>query len=148
MEKMITPYRPTTLTNFPDMVDRFFRDTLVRPFEPLFDGLRISANLLETDEAYIVQMVIPGVTDVSKLTIQVTGQQLTLRGVSEVPIYENATYIYHGLQGQEFSEMFTLPSDVDGEKAVADYKAGILTITLPKAEHAKPRTIKVTVPTT
>lgn len=148
MDKLTAPYRPTPMTSFPDMVDRFFRDTFVRPFEPLFDGLRVSANLLETDETYIVQIVVPGISDVSSLTIQVTGRQLTLRGTTEIPTFEGATYIYCGLEGQEFSEMFTLPSDVNGEKAVADYHAGILTITLPKAEYAKPHTIKVTVPKT
>jgi HSP20 family molecular chaperone IbpA len=44
---------------------------------------------------------------------------------------------------REFSDVLTLPAEVDGEKAEASYVNGILTITLPKAANALPKAIKV-----
>lgn len=136
--------RPTGLARLPDVFDRLFRDTfVVSPFDQVFNGVRMNANLLETADAYIVQLVVPGIKDVRTLQIQVVGNQLTVKGVMEIPVISDATYIYQGLEGSEFSESFTLPAEVDGEKAFAEYVLGILTINLPKAEHAKPHTVKV-----
>jgi HSP20 family protein len=137
-------YRPeTSLTRLPDVIDQLFRDSFVMPtrFERFFDGKR-AANLLETDADYIVQLVIPGV-DPKGLQINVVGQQLTIKAVCTIPTTEHATYLYHGLFGEEFSDVFTLPAEVDGEKSEARYVNGVLTITLPKAENARPKVIKV-----
>lgn len=137
--------RSTGLARLPDMLDRLFHDTfVVSPLEQVFSGVRMNANLLETGDAYIVQLIVPGIKDVKNLQIQVVGNQLTVKGVMEIPAIPDATYIYLGLAGSEFSESFTLPAEVDGEKASADYVLGILTINLPKAEHAKPHMVKVT----
>ena len=51
--------------------------------------------------------------------------------------------IWVGLGDGEFREQVTLPGEVDADKAHADYQDGILTLTLPKAEHARIKTIKV-----
>ncbi|HCG00850.1 MAG TPA: hypothetical protein DEV93_09950 [Chloroflexi bacterium] len=137
-------YRPeNSLTRLPDVIDQLFRDSFVMPtrFDRFFEGKR-AANLLETDSAYIVQLLIPG-ADAKELQINVVGQQLTVKCISTVPTTENATYLYQGLFGEEFSDVFTLPTEVDGEKAKASYANGFLTITLPKAANAMPKAIKV-----
>jgi HSP20 family protein len=145
MANTLTPYRPTnTFARFPDVIDRLFRDSFTIPtFNNLFDGIRVNSNLLETNDTFILQFALPGILDVSKLQIQVVGQQVTIKGVCTLPTFENATYLWHGLQGDEFSEMFTLPTEVDGDHTTAVYDAGILSITLPKSEYAKPRSVKV-----
>lgn len=136
------PQPDTTFTRFPDMLDQLIRESFVpRRFDRYFDG-KHNANLLETETAYFVQLVMPGVNP-EKLQINVAGAQLTIKGITAVPTVKDATYLYHGLFDEEFSEIFTLPTDVEGEKAEASYVNGILTITLPKAEHAKPKVIKV-----
>ncbi|MDZ4798617.1 MAG: Hsp20/alpha crystallin family protein [Bryobacteraceae bacterium] len=52
---------------------------------------------------------------------------------------------YHRIERSygTFARSFTLPSTVDTERVRADYKAGVLTITLPKKDVAKPRTIRI-----
>jgi HSP20 family protein len=143
-----TRYQPEfSLTRLPDMIDQLFRESFMFPrYERLFDWKRFS-NLLETEKAYIVQLVLPGV-DFNKVDVQVVGRQLTVKVVCEIPMVENATYLWNGLTSYEFSEVFTLPFEVVGEKAEATYNLGILTITLPKLEYAIPKPIKVHANTT
>jgi HSP20 family protein len=56
---------------------------------------------------------------------------------------EGAQGVWVGLGAGEFSEQVALPGEVDADGASADYQNGILTLTLPKAEKAKVKTIKV-----
>lgn len=61
-----------------------------------------------------------------------------------VNVPEGATAHWHGFQQGQFQQTFTLPAPINAERAEASYNDGILTINLPKAEHAKARTVKVT----
>jgi HSP20 family protein len=135
------------ITRLSDAIDRLFRESFVLPrfFEPLTDGFtRISSNLLETEDAYIVQIGIPGI-DPEKVEVRVVGRQLTVKGKYEFPEVEKATAVRQEVTKGEFSEVFTVATDIDGDKAQAKYERGILTITLPKAEHVKAKAIKVQV---
>jgi HSP20 family protein len=118
---------------FPSLFDRWFSET---------GRMMIPANLAETNDAYIVQVALPGI-DPEKLEINVTGRELRVKGTYHVPQPENATYIWQGLQSGEFTESFTLPAEVQGDKAEANYHDGILTVTLPKHEHARVKSIPV-----
>ena len=131
-------------TRLPDMIEQLFRESFVAPtrFERFFDK-RLS-NLLETPTSYVVQIALPGVL-FEKLYVNVVGRQLSINAWFNIPKIEDATYLWNGLFEEEFTEVFTLPTDVVGEKAVATYEYGILTVTLPKKEAAKPRQIKVEV---
>jgi HSP20 family protein len=71
------------------------------------------------------------------LTIQGTKQQVAGERTERVHRYERA----HG----SFERSFTLPTTVDAANINAAYENGVLTVTLPKAERAKPRTIQVEV---
>ncbi len=145
MPNTLTRYNPEIrFRRFPDMIEQLFRESLAVPpkYDTWFDARRVT-NLLETESAFIVQLMVPGI-DPEKVVIQVVGQALTVKGTCFVPTYENATYLWHGLFGEEFSEVFTLPMEVYGEKVEASYLHGILTITLPKTELAKPKTVKIT----
>lgn len=144
-------YEPTVrITRLPDVFDQLFRERLVAPvrFErPRPTGFRRTAsNLLETPDCYIVQVLLP-YTNVSTLEVLVHGTEINLKGKTEFPSIENATYLWHGLPDGEFSETFMLPAEVNSEKAEAGYDRGILEITLPKAEHVKVKTVKVVTPT-
>jgi len=78
-------------------------------------------------------------------TLQISAQQnvVQLQGVAGVAAPEGAHGLWVSLGGGEFSEQFTLPTEVDAEKATADYAHGILTIMLPKAEHTRARKIAI-----
>ena len=69
---------------------------------------------------------------------------LTLKGERKFEQNQNGKG-FHRIERSygSFTRAFSLPDTVDGEKVKADYKNGVLTITLPKKEVAKPRTINV-----
>jgi HSP20 family protein len=104
----------------------------------------LGSILYETDNDYIVQVALPGV-DAEQVDIQVTGQQLTLKGSYNIPTPENATVVWKGIGEGSFVESMTLPDEVDTSTAEAHYGHGILSIILPKTEHSKAKTITVSV---
>jgi HSP20 family molecular chaperone IbpA len=93
-------------------------------------------------DAFTLQIALPGL-DPDQVEVRTAGQQVMIKGSSEIPLEKDAAYRWQGLASGEFTETFTLPVDVEGEKATARYERGILSITLPKAEKAKAATIKV-----
>lgn len=139
-----TRYEPAkSLTRLPDVIDRLFQESFVVPtqFDRFLDGRR-NCNLLETEVSFLVQLALPGV-DLTSIQIQVVGQTLTVKAIRSIPAIENATYVWRGLTNDEFVEVFTLPTEVESEKAEATYENGVLFITLPKVEYAKPKVIEV-----
>ncbi len=77
--------------------------------------------------------------------IDITVQQdtVTLKWSTKVQIPEGATTHWHGFQSSQSQQSFTLPSPINSEGVEASITDGILTLQLPKAEHAKARSIKV-----
>ena len=148
MADNITRYnRPMGMTPLSDAIDRLFRDafTWPRTFGEAFGpagGVGIAGNLYETNDSYILQVPLPGVK-VDEMEITARENVLTLRGKTVIAVPEGARTIWSGMGGQEFREEVRLPGDVDAERASAEYRDGILTLTLPKAEHARVRTIKI-----
>ena len=59
-------------------------------------------------------------------------------------VVEGATVHWNGFQPGQFQQTFTLPTSINSERAEANYTDGVLTLNLPKAEHVKARTVKVT----
>ncbi len=144
----ITRYsQPTSLMPLSEAVDRLFRDAFTWPRlfgegMPSGVGLGLGSNLYETNESYIMQVMLPGVK-VDELEITAHHNVLTLRGKTTIGVPEGAQSIWVGVSGGEFREEVTLPGEVDADHASADYHDGILTLTLPKSERAKVRTIKI-----
>uniref|UniRef100_UPI003569F0A3 Hsp20/alpha crystallin family protein n=1 Tax=Novipirellula sp. TaxID=2795430 RepID=UPI003569F0A3 len=77
------------------------------------------------------------------MEIYVTGNQLTLKGERKPPEHEGGTWHRQECSYGKFSRMIELPGDIDSEKVSADFKNGVLHITLPKSEAIKPRRIEV-----
>src|SRR5918912_3939437 len=148
MANKITRYnQPAGFMPLSDAGDRLFRDAFTWPhmFGDVFaSGSRfgLNSNLYETADSYIMQVSLPGVK-VDELEITAQENVLTLRGKTEVTVPEGAQSIWVGIGGGEFREEGTLPGEVDADRASAEYHDGILALTLPKAERAKARTIKV-----
>jgi HSP20 family protein len=150
MADNITRYnQPMGVTPLSEAIDRLFRDAFTWPrsfgagFGPAAGGgMAGPGNLYETNESYILQVPLPGVK-VDELEITAHENVLTLQGKTEIAAPEGARAIWGGMTDQEFREVVQLPGDVDAERASAEYHDGILTLTLPKAEHARVRTIKI-----
>lgn len=127
-------------------VDSMFDD--VRPWRLLSGGsngaeVYVPVDLYETNENVIVRASLPGVKP-EDIDISVSGGVLTLKGESKEDHEETTENFYrrerrHGT----FLRQFTLPSEVDPARADAVFEQGVLKLTLPKAEAAKPKTIKV-----
>jgi HSP20 family protein len=148
MTDTLTRYNPPSgLTRLSDAFDHLFRESFVFPslLERLGDGFSsVTCDVHEADNAYIVQMALPGINP-DKVEIRVLGHQMTIKGSYEIPSVEGAATLRKGLMTGEFSEVVSVPAEVEGDKAEATYKNGILTVTLPKAPHAEPKAIKVQV---
>ena len=102
----------------------------------------VAANLYETAEAYWVEMPVPGVR-AENLEVTVHETQLTIKAKREWQTPENAKTVWNGFGQGEWQHSFTLPGDVNAEKVVATLDHGLLRLELPKAEHTRPRTIRV-----
>lgn len=103
-------------------------------------------NLYDDGDRYILTAELPG-SEPSSLDLSLTGESLTLRGERTRP--EGVAEENYRRQERRFghwSRSVTLPDRVDGSNVAAEFADGVLTVTLPKAEEAKPRQIVVTAP--
>jgi HSP20 family protein len=104
-----------------------------------------AVDIAELENEYVVKVELPGVSkDDVKITLE--SNVLTIRGEKKQE-KEAKDGNYHRVERSygSFQRSFTLPTTVKNDKIDAVYKDGILTITLPKAEEAKPKQIEVKV---
>lgn len=146
MANSINRYEPTSVTRLPDLVDRLFRESFVMPsvMDRSLTGARatLPVNLFETGDGFIMHVALPGLKS-ENLDIQVVRREVMIKGTIELPTPENGRPVWSGVPTGEFQETFTLPVDLNGDAAGATYESGILTLTLPKAEHLRPKSISV-----
>lgn len=102
----------------------------------------VASNLVESWGSYWLQLSLPGV-DLQTLDIQVVARHVTVQGKYRVPLIEAATYLRHEVATGEFSEVFTVPGEVDADQAEARYDRGILTVRMPKVAYLKSKSIKI-----
>lgn len=126
-----------------EAMDRLFDDAFTRPLS-LRDGWSVPAiDMYQTDDEIVVKAALPGVK-ADEVQINITGEVLTLKGEikQEEDKKEKAWHIHEQRYGS-FERSIALPTDVVADKAKAEFENGILTVTLPKADEVKPRTITV-----
>jgi HSP20 family protein len=118
-------------------VSRLFSEPASRPWTP-------SVDIFETENDLVLKADLPDI-DPKAIEIQIENETLTLKG--ERKFEQQNGKGYHRLERSygSFVRAFSLPDTVDPENVKADYKAGVLTITLAKKEVAKPRSIKIDV---
>jgi HSP20 family protein len=127
-----------------EAMDRLFDDAFTRPINLRDGGWSSPAiDMYQTDDEVVVKAALPGFK-ADEVQINVTGDVLMLRGEMKHED-EKADKAWHIREHRwsSFERSITLPTDVKADKAVADFENGILTITLPKAEEVKPKTINV-----
>jgi HSP20 family protein len=123
---------------------------MFRSFAPVFDknwpftAWTPSCDIYETEKEIVLEMELP---EMRKEDVHVTLENnvLTLRG--ERKFEETVNRDYHRIERKygEFVRMFTLPTFVEGGKVLAEFNAGVLTVTLPKNAAVIPRQIEVKV---
>ena len=104
-----------------------------------------SVDIYENENEVVLAAEIPGV-DEQDVEIKVEDNNLTLRGERKFE-KETKEENYHRIERSygSFARRFALPNSIDAEKVAAEYKDGLLTLTLPKREETKPKTIKINV---
>ncbi len=104
------------------------------PFPPL--------NVFRKGDDVVAIVEIPGVKK-SELDVQVKDNTLRIAGAKTVAYDEKASlHRRERLEGR-FDRTVTLPVAIDGERVKAEYRDGILALYLPRAEHDKPRSIRI-----
>jgi len=130
-----------TTCDFDDIVDSFFkapvfRNGIDRDFMPRVD-------IVEDKEKLNLLVELPGM-EKDEIKVLVEDGILTISGERKMENEEkDKNYIRTERFYGSFSRSFTLPDNLDSEKISADYKNGILNISLARAEKAKPKEIKV-----
>lgn len=101
-------------------------------------------DVLEKDGNIILRAEVPGM-DEKDIDIQLEGNVLTIRGERK-PEPDAEKYNFHQVESfyGTFSRSFTLPNTIDAEKIDANYRNGVLSVTIPQRPEVKPRSIKVT----
>jgi len=112
--------------------------------EEIVQGAWIPAvDIFETNEAIVLKAELPGIT-AQDISVEVKDNTLTLKGENKFE-KEVKEENYHRVERSygSFQRAFTLPGTIHQEKVKAKFKDGILEITLPKVEEAKPKQVKV-----
>jgi HSP20 family protein len=146
MNRWEQPYRGATTLQ--EQINRMFGESVghageesnLTPWAPAVD-------IYETENELVVKADLPDV-DPQNLDIRVENNILTIRGERkfETKVSEN-NYLRIERAYGSFSRSFSLANSVKSDAIKADYQNGVLTLSLPKREEAKPKQIKVTVGT-
>ena len=132
-----TPFLEPTVG---DEFDKFFENwpNTAMNFAPAVD-------IYQDEDQVVVEAPLAGI-DPEKVDISVENDVLTIKGQSEKKSeVEDKNYYRKEIRRGSFYRSIQLPAHVVGDKASADYKNGVLKISLPKAPEAKSKTIKVNV---
>jgi HSP20 family protein len=135
------------LVSFRDAMDRLFDERFFRPMW-MASGERQAAPALDlytTPEAVIAKVALPGVKP-EDVDVTVGDDVVTISGAfKEERETTDAGYVHKELSQGKFSRSFSLPTAIRADAAKAEFKDGLLTLTLPKTEEVKPTHVKVEV---
>lgn len=126
-----------------EAMDRLFEESFVRPtVTPRRMRGTLAVDVRETSDAFVISASVPGLKP-EDLNINVVGDTVTLSGEINEEAGEEGSYIHRERRFGPFTRTLTLPTPLNPDKAEAIIENGVLTLTLPKAEEAKPKTIKI-----
>lgn len=126
-----------------EAMDRLFDDAFTRPLNMTGSLSAPAVDMYQTDDELVVKVAVPGMK-ANDVQISVTGEMLTIKGEAHLKeeTKDKAWHIREQRWGA-FERRLMLPTDVVADKAKAEFEDGILTITLPKADEVRPKTITV-----
>lgn len=125
------------------LFEDFYRDWMSQAAPTQGESWKPPVDILEKDGNLVLCAELPGV-DGKNIELKLEGTVLTIRGEKK-QIPESGGYSPYRIEScyGPFSRSFTLPDSIDPERVSAQYKNGILTVTLPPKPEVKPRSIKV-----
>ena len=124
-------------------MDNFLSRVSDKGMPSLHAGVFPSINLTEDKDHYYLRAELPGIA-AEDLDIQATGNNLSISGERKIAA-EKDNVRYHRKEREEgkFSRAVSLPGDIDADGVSASLSNGILRVSVPKAEKAKPKQIAV-----
>jgi HSP20 family protein len=137
------------LVSFRDAMEHWFDDRLFRPIWPSTGDVEHVAlpalDLYTTPEAVIAKMALPGVKP-EDVDVSVGDDVVTISGsYREEKATTEAGYVNRELSHGTFSRTFSIPTAIKADSATAQFKDGLLALTLPKSEEVKPKHVKIEV---
>src|SRR6266699_1137601 len=148
MNTTVVRYDPfRELSTLHDQVNRVFNETIFRGHneDSAIATWAPAVDIYETPNELVVKADLPDVEE-KDIDIRIENNLLTIRG--ERKFEKNVSednYLRVERTYGAFSRSFSLPNTVNAEAIRAEYKNGVLTVTLPKREESKPRQVKVSV---
>lgn len=136
---LVSPFRALQ-QGVDDLFNRLASDFdggwLTREFSP-------PSDVSETADAFQIRVDVPGIKP-DDITVQVTGDSVRISGERKEEKEEKGK-TYHRLERRsgKFLQTLRLPSPVNEDKVQAEFHDGVLTVTLPKTEASKTRTVKI-----
>lgn len=103
------------------------------------DQRSLSVNIREEDDAYVLSALVPGLT-ADDLNIQILDDVVRIDGEYQL---DEEQYLMQELPRGSFTRTLRLPAPIEADSVDAKIKNGVLTLTLPKAESAKPKRISI-----
>jgi len=127
-----------------DLFNRFFDDDIFST-DLVETGWNPRVDVYEKDSNVVVKADIPGIEE-KNLNIEVEDHVLTISGSKEEE-HERKEKSYHQIERSygSFCRSITLPEGIQGDKIIAEYKKGVLTVTIPKAKEAETKKVKIKV---
>lgn len=112
-------------------------------FPGFSQNFTLAIDVYDQDDKIVVEAPLAGINP-DNVQIAIENDILTIEGkVEKKNEIDEKNYYRKEVRSGSFHRSVALPTSVEGEKAEADYKNGVLTVTIPKAAKSKPRTIKV-----
>jgi HSP20 family protein len=126
-----------------EAMDRLFDDAFTRPLSLEGRSGAPAIDMYQTGDEVVVKAAIPGFK-ADDVQINVTGDVLTMRGeLRQESENQEKSWQMREQRWSSFERSIILPTQVVADQARAEFEDGILTITLPKAEESRPKTITV-----
>ncbi|MEN6410864.1 MAG: Hsp20/alpha crystallin family protein [Anaerolineaceae bacterium] len=129
---------PRGYMNRRNMLERMMQDF----DEDVQYEVRFPMDVRADDEAYEIKASLPGVKP-EDINIQIVNETVTISGEIKNDRDEKASYLLAERPAGRFNRTLTLPVTLDANKAEAAFEYGVLTLRVPKAEAARPKTIKI-----
>ena len=145
--RVLTRWEPFAgITSTRRLIDRVFDDTFFRPYRlgsSQLDGTYLPLDVAQTRDEVVIKASLPGLKP-PDVQVSLDGNVLTIRGETGASQdTEDGSYVLRERRQGAFHRSLTLPKGLVTDKVEARFEDGVLTLTIPKAEESKPRTIEV-----
>ncbi len=122
-------------------IDRLLEDA-VQSVNSWASSWEPQCNVFENEQGLTMQLALPGM-EADRIRVQVEQNELRISGERKWEGPEARTWHARNIEEGTFACTFRLPTYTDHSNVSASYRQGLLTITIPKREEAKPRQIKI-----